>query len=393
MDLTQVRPTRAIIDLDNLDHNFMQIKKCVGTHTKICAVVKANAYGHGAVEVAKTLISCGADYLAVAILDEAIELRNNGIDAPVLILGFTPCEQFDKIVSYEITQTVYDADAASALSQVALSQGKRAKVHIKIDTGMSRLGFPGQISSIPEIKKVFSFKGIQVEGIFTHFAKAESDQAFTGGQFDSFEEVVGSLEDRGFRIPLRHVSNSAATLDGGGKMHMDMVRAGLILYGLLPTSDEKWEAFDLKPVMSVKTAVSCVKPLEKGRAVSYGGEFVTERPSIIATLPVGYADGWRRRMSPGGEALILGRRVPIIGRVCMDQLMADVTDLGGPVRVGDEAVLMGKMGDEEISAEDIAGLIGTINYEVVCSVSGRVPRVYMRHGNIVKIHNMLAVMV
>lgn len=390
MEHEYLRPTRAMIDLDNFEHNFFTIKNKLSPGTKLCAVIKADAYGHGAVEIAKAALDCGVDYLAVALIEEALELRLSGIDAPILILGFTPREQFDKIVAYDITQTVYDVDSVSALSLTAKRLSKTAKVHIKIDTGMSRLGFQAIPSSIDEIEKIFKFEGIQVEGIFTHFAKAENDQDFTQEQFKRFREVVESIEDRGFRIPIKHVCNSAAT-QIYPSMHLNMARVGLILYGLLPSDDEKWRSFGLKPVMTVKSQISHLKPLKVGRAISYGGEFVTTRPSIIATIPVGYADGWSRKLSPRGEVLVASQRAPIVGKICMDQLMVDVTEVKADVKVGDEVVLMGKMVDEEILAEEIAEKVGTINYEIVCSLSRRVPRVYTRHGKIVKVHNMLEI--
>lgn len=378
------RPTRAEINLDNLEHNLHEIKRVTRAGASLCAVVKADAYGHGAVEVANTALSCGAKYLAVAILEEAVQLRKAGVKAPILILGFTPEEQFDRIVEYGITQTVFNLDSAKLLSEKAVERGVKAKVHIKLDTGMSRIGFQAQMSSLPEIEEIFKLPGIEVEGIFTHFAKAdEKDKTFSEEQFKKFDAIVKALENRGFRIPIKHVANSAAIIDLP-EMHLDMVRPGIILYGIYPSDEVKREKIDLKPVMSFKTRVSHVKKVPAGTPISYGGTFITQRESIIATLPVGYADGYSRLLSSKAEVLIRGRRAPLVGRICMDQCMVDVTDVPG-VMPGDDVELFGEGKDGGVTADELARIVGTIPYEIVCGISKRVPRIYIKNGKIIKI--------
>lgn len=389
MDLQHLRPTRAEISLDNLEHNLKEIRSATAPTARICAVVKADGYGHGALEVAQTALACGASYLAVAILDEALQLREQGIKAPILILGFTPEEQFDRIVEHDIIQTVYNLKSAQLLSQEAKKQGKKAKIHIKLDTGMSRIGFQAEPSALCEIKKLFALEGLEVEGIFTHFAKAdEKDKTFTHEQFKKFTTVVDALEKDGFHIPIKHTANSAAIMELPDT-HLGMVRPGIILYGLYPSAELDRSRIRLKPVMSLKTRVSHVKKLGRGRSISYGGTFVTRRESLIATLPVGYADGYSRLLSSRAHVLIKGQRAPVVGRVCMDQCMVDVTDIKGGVEPGQDVVLFGSMGSETISADEIAKIIGTINYEVVCAVARRVPRVYFKDGKILKVKNLL----
>lgn len=389
-NLADIRPTWAEINLDNLKHNIMELRKTISPATKLCAVVKADAYGHGAVEVAKEAIASGASYLGVAFLDEAIELRENGITSPILILGFTPENQFDKIIEYNITQTIYNARSAVTLSEYAIRRNKTAKVHIKIDTGMNRIGFCPEYCTTAEFKKLFSLEGLEIEGIFTHFARAdERDRSFTNQQFELFIKTVKAIEEEGFKIPIKHVANSAGVLQYS-ETHLDMVRPGIILYGLYPSDEVPKNLIHLKPVMSFKTRVSNVKVLPKGKPISYGGTYITQRQSIIATLPVGYADGYSRLLSSKAQVLIKGQRAPVVGRVCMDQCMVDVTDIDESVSIGDEAVLLGDDGSDRISAEEIAILMGTINYEVICGISKRVPRVYIKGGKIIKVDNLLA---
>lgn len=389
MDLAHIRPTRAEINLDNLKHNFLEIRKAAAPRARICAVVKADGYGHGALEVSRTAIECGASYLAVAFLDEALQLREHGIKTPILILGFTPEEQFDKIVEHDITQTVYNIKSARILSEEAKRKGKKAKIHIKLDTGMSRIGFQAEPSSLDEITQLFAMEGLEVEGMFTHFAKAdEKDKTFTQNQFKKYVAIARALEEQGFKIPIKHVANSAAIMELP-HTHLDMVRPGIILYGLYPSDEVDRTKIDLKPVMTLKTRVSHVKVLGPGRAISYGGTFITSRQSIIATLPVGYADGYSRLLSSKASVIIKGQRAPVVGRVCMDQCMVDVTDVKGSVEPGEDVVLFGGAGENTVSTDEIANIMGTINYEVVCGVSKRVPRVYIKDGKIVKFRSLL----
>lgn len=390
MDLAHLRPTRAEINLDNLEHNLNEIRRVAHPRAGICAVVKADGYGHGAVEVAETALFCGASYLAVALLDEALQLRRAGIKAPILILGFTPDGQFDKIIEHDITQTIYSLESAQKLSKEARKRGKKAKIHIKLDTGMSRIGFQADRSSIEDIKKLFFMDGLEVEGMFTHFSKAdEKDKSFTNEQFEKYMAVADELEKAGCRIPIKHAANSAAIMELP-HTHLDMVRPGIILYGLYPSNEVDRSRIDLRPVMALKTRVSHVKELEAGRAVSYGGTFVTKRKSVIATLPVGYADGYSRLLSSKAQVLVKGRRAPVVGRVCMDQCMVDVTDIEGEVKPEEDVLLFGGTDESTVTADEIAGIMGTINYEVVCAVARRVPRVYLRNGKIIKIKNLLA---
>lgn len=388
-ELKEIRPTWAEIDLDNLRHNLLEIQRITSSDTRLCAIVKADGYGHGAVEVAKTVLSCGVSYLGVAFLDEALELRGKGITSPILILGFTPESQFDTIIEHDIIQTVYDLKSAMILSEKAVRQNKKVKVHIKIDTGMSRIGFCSGNSSASDISKLFSLKGLEVEGIFTHFARAdERDRSITEEQFQVFLETVNAIEEGGYKIPIKHAANSAGILEYPDT-YMDMVRPGIILYGMYPSDEVKKSRISLKPLMSLKTRVSHVKVLPKGRAISYGGTYITQRQSLIATLPIGYADGYSRLLSSRSEVLIRGQRAPILGRVCMDQCMVDVTDIKADIEPGEEVILIGSDGGERISAEEIAGIMGTVNYEITCGISKRVPRVYIMDGKIRKVKNLL----
>lgn len=389
MSIQCTNPTRAEINLDNLKHNLTMIRKIISPKTRICAVVKADGYGHGAFEVAQIAEKENVSYLAVARLSEALSLRRQGIKMPILILGFTPVYQFDKIIEQNITQTVFDFESAKDLSFLAKKQGKKAKVHIKLDTGMGRLGFPVEPSTISKIIKILELEGLEVEGLFTHFAKAdEEDKGYTKKQFDDFLSVANKLEELGFSIPIKHVANSAAVIDCP-ETNLDMVRPGIMLYGLYPSDKVNKNKVKLKPVMTLKTKIASVKPLGKGKSVSYGGTFITNRQSLIATLPVGYADGYFRALSSKSYVLVNGQKAPIIGRICMDQCMVDVTDIKGSIQQGDDVVVMGAMEQSKILAEQLAHLAGTINYEVVCSISKRVPRVFIENGKITKIKDLL----
>ncbi|HHX24134.1 MAG TPA: alanine racemase [Thermoanaerobacterales bacterium] len=389
LDTKDIRPTWVEINLDNLKHNLMEIKRITSSNAQICAIVKADGYGHGASEVAKTAISCGASYLGVAFLDEALKLRKDSINVPILILGFTPESQFDTIIENDITQTVYNLNSTIELSEKAIKQNKKAKVHIKLDTGMNRIGFQSGTSSICDIEKIFSLKGVEIEGVFTHFARAdEKGENATKEQFQEFMRMVSDIENRGFKIPIKHTANSAALMQFPNT-HLDMIRPGIIIYGMYPSNEVLKDRLSLKPLMSLKTRVSHVKTLPKGKAISYGGTYITQRQSIIATLPVGYADGYSRLLSSKAEVLIKGQRAPILGRICMDQCMVDVTDIRGDVQTGEVVTLIGDDGDESILADEIARIIGTINYEITCNISKRVPRVYIQDGKINKINNLL----
>lgn len=380
------RPTREEIDLKNLRHNLGEIKRLVGKQTRICAVVKADGYGMGAPTVARIALSQGASYLAVAVLDEALELREDGIDAPILILGVTPPKDFPRILEYNLTQTMPDLETAAILSEEAEKWQKKAKVHIKLDTGMGRLGFQATEASIPRIKKLFRLKGLDIEGIFTHLAKAyENDDEFTRKQFKRFMSVVEALERENFSIPIKHVANSPTTVRHP-EMHLDMVRPGNIMYGLQPPLIGK-DVIDVRPVMSVKSTVAFVKTLPQGSPISYGSTFITRRDSVIATLPIGYADGYTRLLSSKGSVIIRNQYAPILGVVCMDQCMVDVTDIPG-VKAGDEVVVIGSMGDKTVSLEDLSAITGIVRPELMISFTKRVPRVYV-DGNEIEVKSCL----
>lgn len=384
MEVKMLRPTWAEVYLDNIVHNIREIRRITDKKARVMAVVKADGYGHGAVEVARKVLGNGAERLAVAILDEGLQLRRAGITAPILILGYTPEGQVETAIEHDLALTVYTMEGAEAVSRVAADKGTKAKIHIKLDTGMGRLGFLPEEKSISDIVKIFHLPDIIVEGIFTHFATAdEKDKTYTREQFERYMWVCSRLEEEGITLPIRHVANSAAIIDFP-EMHLDMVRAGLILYGMYPSEDVNRARLSLKPAMALKTRVAHVKKLPPGCSISYGATFTTTRDSIIATLPLGYADGYTRLLSNKGEVLIKGCKAPIVGRVCMDQCMIDVTQIEG-VGVGDEVVLFGQQQGSVISAEDVAGQIGTINYEIVCMVGKRVPRLYFEGGKPVSV--------
>lgn len=382
---TSIRPVWAEINLNNLEHNMKQIKK-VSNGKDIMAVVKADAYGHGAMETAPVLIENGATKLAVAIITEAMELRRTGIDTPIMILGYTPLDFVRDIVNHSIEQTVYSYDYASVLSREAQRFKKKAKIHIAVDTGMGRIGFLPNEESVKEVYKISKLPGIEIEGVFSHFSSAdEKDKEYTMKQIEKFNCFLESLKSMGISINTTHISNSAAIIDIP-ELNYDAVRPGIITYGYYPSDDVKKEVMDLKKVMTLKTKVIHVKELPKGECISYGRVFQTQRKSIIATLPVGYADGYTRLLTGKAKVIINGKFAPVVGKICMDQCMVDVTDIG-QVNVGDEVILLGEQNNVKFDADDIAELLGTINYEVVCMISKRVPRVYIRNGEVIKIKN------
>lgn len=366
------RPVWAEINMSAIRHNMKQIMSLLKPETKFCPIIKADGYGHGAIPIAHEAEALGADYAGVAVLQEAIELRDAGITLPILILGYTPPTSSHLVIENKLTQTIYNEEQAKALSQAALDLNLQAKVHIKVDTGMSRIGVrANEATSFCQF--VSALPNIEIEGIFTHFASAdEKDKSSAHAQLEKFKKAIKAVEDKGINIAIKHCANSAGTLDLP-EAHMDMVRAGIILYGLWP-SDETTKPIDLKPVMKLKAKISMVKSLEAGAKISYGGTFQTKEESIIATLPLGYADGYTRRLSQKASILINGQRAPIVGRICMDQCMADVSGIAN-VKEGQEVLLFG---GAELPADEIARLLDTINYEVTCMVGKRVPRLYIR---------------
>jgi alanine racemase len=372
--------TWAEVNLDAIAHNARGLKERVGDRTELMAVVKANAYGHGAVPVARTALENGASRLAVNRVLEGVELRRAGITAPILILGYSLPSEAETVVRWGLTPTVTTVEGALALSALSDRQGKVTPIHVKVDTGMGRLGLlPDEV--VPFVRRTAELPGLKLEGLFTHFAAADSaDKTYTRCQFGLYLQVFQQLEEAGFNIPLKHVANSAATLDLP-EMHLDMVRCGIALYGLCP-SNEVEPTISLQPAMALKSRVARVRTLPPGSSISYGCTYTTTRPTPVALVPVGYGDGCHRILSNKGSVLIGGTRAPSVGRVCMDQFVVDVTGIES-VRQDDEVVVFGRQGQEEISAEEVAALAGTINYEVVTSVLPRVTRVYLKGGQVV----------
>ena len=374
MKQTQTR-TWTEIDLSNLEHNYRALRAMLPQGCRFLGVVKADAYGHGAVQVARRLETLGAEYLAVACLDEALELRQARITTPILILGYTPTERAEALLDNGITQTVYDVEMARALSNAAAAAGKTLKIHVKADTGMSRLGWlcggEDQSAAVEAIAQVCALPGLEAEGIYTHFANADGDEDYTMLQFTRFLDLLEALKERGITFAIRHCAASAAALKFPCT-HLDMVRPGIALYGHYP--DPSCEGLDgpgLRPVMTLKTRVASVKAVPAGTPVSYGCTHVLDRETKLAALTIGYADGLPRLCSDKLEVLIGGQRAPVVGRICMDMCMADVTGLD--VAPGDEVEVFG----EHLPIEDVAALAGTIQYELLCAVSPRVHRAYL----------------
>lgn len=369
-------PVWAEIDLQAVARNMREIRRVTATTARVMAVVKANAYGHGAVEVSRTALACGADWLGVARVAEGVDLREAGIEAPVLIMGYTTPEQFSEVVRRRLTQAVYTMDMGLALAEAAARAGTKARVHFKVDTGMGRIGWVDTSHVVQEALALARNSNLEIEGVFTHFAAADAaDKGYTLQQFQRFMEIIDKLSQNGLEFPLRHAANSAAIIELP-QTHLDLVRAGIIVYGLYPSDEVNKSRAALSPVMSLKARVSYVKKVPAGFKVSYGCTYITERDTLIATIPLGYADGYSRLLSSRGEVLLNGQRAQIVGRVCMDQLMVDAGAIPS-VKVGDEAVLIGKQGGKQISADEIAARLGTINYEVTCMVNHRVPRIYV----------------
>lgn len=368
------RPAWAEVDMVALRQNFANIRRLVGGDTAITAVVKADAYGHGAVPVARLLLAEGAARLAVATLGEALELRSAGIDAPIMLLGHCGDSAIPVAVAANVILPVYSPGTAMIIDQTAASLGTVATVQLVADTGMGRIGWRPSDAAVAEAAAVAALPHIRVEGCFSHFAAAdELDKTSACGQLAAYQQFTAALQAAGVELPLRNIANSAAIMELPDA-HFDMVRAGIILYGYHPSAEVDKSLLQLSPVMSVKALLTCVKDVPAGTPISYGGTFVTDRPTRVATVPVGYADGWSRLQTNNGCVLVGGRRAPILGRVCMDQFMVDVT--GIDAKAGDEAVLLGTQGNERIDADEIASRIGTISYEVLSSLLPRLPRRY-----------------
>ncbi|UCE51073.1 MAG: alanine racemase [Desulfobacterales bacterium] len=380
----------AEVDLNAYAHNIKELRRITHPNARLMAVVKANGYGHGACVVAREALQNGAEWLGVARINEAIQLRTEGFAAPILIFGYTPPDLADKLIEFDLTQTVYSYSTAEVLSSKAQSRGKTIRIHIKVDSGMGRLGLLPQVLVSPtasqdpksdpvrEIESIAKLTGLETEGIFTHFATADSaDKSYANKQLDIFLEFLNRLRQAGLDPPIKHAANSSALIDLP-ESHLDLVRPGIATYGLYPSDEVNKKRVTLKPVMALKSRIIHLKQVPAGFNVSYGITYQTEKPTTIATVPVGYADGFNRLLSSRGDMLVHGQRVPIIGRVCMDLSMLDVRDLSN-VNLEDEVVIFGQQGDESITADEIASRLNTINYEVVSTVMERVPRIYIKY--------------
>jgi alanine racemase len=378
----------AEIDLDAIAGNVRELRRLTRPAARLMAVVKANGYGHGAVEVARTALANGAEWLGVARLPEAVHLRQAGFGVPILVFGYTPPDDAGRLIDYDLRQSVYSLEAAQAYSDAASARGARIRVHVKVDTGMGRLGLvpaaltgrhPGEAVGedfIREATAIVKLPGIDAEGIFTHFAASDSaDASYANGQLSLFLEVLSALGAHGLVFPVRHAANSAAVIQIP-ESHLDLVRPGIALYGLRPSDEVDLGRIFLKPAMALKTRIIHLKAVPAGTFISYGMTHRTPSPTTIATIPTGYADGYRRGFSSRGWMLVHGHRVPVLGRVCMDLTMLDVGAVP-ETRIEDEVVIFGKQGHEFISADDLARELGTITYEIVCDVSARVPRIYL----------------
>lgn len=381
------RPTRVEISLDALRSNLEGFRRVLPAHVKMMAVVKADAYGHGAVEVSREALRCGVEYIAVAFLDEGLELRRAGITAPILVLGYTPPEGLDIAWDHDITLNVYSHEVLDAFEKLELRE-KPLNIHVKIDSGMNRLGLTTEAEAVALIERAMQIPGLKVEGVFTHYACAdETDKTYTIEQYQRFEKVISHFRNRGIEFPYVHAGNSAVAIDIP-EMTYNMVRLGISMYGLYPSEEVNHRTIELEPVLSIKTGIVMVKTLPEGSGVSYGIIYKTTGEETIATLPIGYADGFSRLLTGKVEALVRGQRRPIVGKICMDQCMMNVTGLDS-IHNEEEVVIIGRQGGEKITVEEHAELLGTINYEIICMISHRVPRVYYRDGVVVSSINPL----
>ena len=375
----------AEINLDAIVKNVDNLMALTKENTGALAVVKADGYGHGDVAVAKAVAQKVTGY-AVATLDEAVNLRENGVKKPILVLGYVDPYEFDILVSHEITATVFDVETAQLLADAARVQKKQAHCHIKVDTGMRRIGLEPDENGIAIVKQITALKELSADGIFTHFAASdETDKTSAEHQFKLFTDFTGRLEKEGIHFTYRHCANSAAVIDMP-QVDLDMVRLGIAMYGMYPSDEAKKEKVELFPALDLKSHITMVKEIPAGEKVSYGGTFTTTRTTKLATVSVGYGDGYPRALSSKGYVLVRGQKAPIVGRVCMDQMMVDVTDIENVTRA-DIVTLIGKDGDAEITVEEIAALAGTFNYEFVCDLGKRIPRSYYLNGEYIGTHD------
>lgn len=375
--MQKYRRVYATINLDAIAHNLAQIKSLLEPGVGVMAVLKADAYGHGAVQVAQQLENY-VDCIGVSIIEEALELRKSGIQAPILIFGYTSPDWYDELLDNDIAQTVFSVQTAAGLSEAAVRNGKTAHIHLEVDTGMSRLGFKDDDSGAKDIKKIVAMPQLEVAGIYSHFACADSaDKTCQNAQKDRFARFITALESMDVHIPVAHMCNSAAIIDDAE--HYDIVRLGLAMYGLFTSKELHRERVSLIPAMELKTHVVFIKTVPPGCGVSYGHTYITEKPTKIATIPVGYADGYPRALSAGGRVLINGCYAPIIGRICMDLMMVDITDIKDVVPEN-EVTLVGTEGENDISIDELAEICGVLNYEIICGISKRVPKVFVKGG-------------
>ncbi|MBR1757833.1 MAG: alanine racemase [Lachnospiraceae bacterium] len=373
--------TRAEIDLDAIRLNFMQAREKIGPDVKLLAVVKADGYGHGALRVMQEIDDL-ADAYGVAEPGEALQLREAGCEKTILILGFVAHEWYADMIAHDITLAAFTEEMTRQLSEEALRQGKKAQIHLKIDTGMSRIGMAATKENVALVQKMAAYPGVEITGMFTHFACADQeDKTSAREQFARFTQFADWLLEVGIEVPVKHAANSAAIMEMP-ETYLDMVRCGITLYGMYPSDGMQEVSYPLHPAMSWRARVSYVKELPAGVGIGYGLTYVTKEPRLVATIPVGYADGYSRAQSNRARVLIHGRSCPILGRVCMDQFMVDVTDVPD-VKEGDDVTLLGRDGEECISAEEMGTLSESFNYEVVCDIGKRVPRLYLRGGKIV----------
>jgi alanine racemase len=379
-----MRVSQLVIDLDKIEHNIKKHRELLDKNVRLMAVLKGNAYGMGAVPVAKAAVESGADWIAVATREEAQELIENGISLPILILGYTGEDDYEYVIANDVRPAVYSYDIAKAYSKKAVEMNKRVKVHVKIDTGLHRIGFDPDESGVEAVKKILELPNIDVEGIYTHFANADAaDDSGMRKAFGLFKSFLALLGKNGIHIPIAHCANSVATMRMK-ECHLDMVRIAISMYGEYPCEESKVFGPKLEPVVMLKSILIAKRWIPEGTPVSYFYQWISSRKSLIGTIPIGYYDGFYRNYFNRGSVLINGVRVPIVGKLCMDMMMIDLTDV--PVaKVGDEVILIGRQGDEEITVDEVAYNMSTINYEVLIRISSRVPRVYVHTGDIAKV--------
>lgn len=381
----------AEINLDAIAHNYKEIRKITSPDAKIMAIIKADGYGHGFKEIASVLLENGVEAFGVATIDEALQIRNAGFTLPVLILGVVLDDEYKKAIANEISLCVANIETALEISEIAKKTGKNAKVHIKLDTGMGRIGFvcgDNDNDVTDEILKIASLPYITVEGIFSHFSRAdEEDETYTKFQFERFISICNTLKENKINIPYRHICNSAGIIQFP-EYHLDMVRSGIITYGLYPSEVVCKEKLDLIPAMTVKAKITNIKEIKHESLISYGGNYKAMPGQKIATISIGYADGFSRILSEKASVLVNGKKAKVVGNICMDQCMIDVTDIDS-IKTGDEVIIFGSDGNNTITVESVALLLGTINYEVVCSVGKRIPRAYIQDNKTVRVLNYL----